>query len=131
MTDKIILNHPDSSEEQRMAFYENSPIGIEIYDAEGALIDVNRACMEIFGIDHVSAVKGVRLFEDPNLSEEHKIALREGKSIAQEVVFDFEKVRKRNLYSTSRQGTIYLDLFISPIVAAGGKRELRIRCPRP
>jgi len=106
-----------------MAFYENSPIGIEVYDADGSLIDVNRACMEIFGIDDVSVVKGFRLFGDPNLSEAHKKALRQGKSITQEVVFDFEKVRKHNLYPTSRQGTIYLDLFISPLTAAGRKKN--------
>ncbi len=114
---------PGISEEQFRAIYENSPIGMEIYDAGGTLIDVNRACMEIFGIEDVSAVKGFRLFEDPNMSKEHRKALLEGKTISQEVVFDFEMVRKQNLYPTSRQGTIYLDLSIAPLIAAGGKEN--------
>ncbi len=121
MPGKEFVIHPESSEEQRRAIYENSPIGIEIYDADGTLIDANRACLEIFGIDDVSAVKGFRLFEDPNLSEEHKKALREGKPVSQEVIFDFEEVRKHNLYPTSRQGTIYLDLFLSPLLSPDGK----------
>jgi PAS domain S-box-containing protein len=120
---KEFVIHPDSSEEQCRAMYENSPIGIEIYDAGGELIEANRACMQIFGIDDVSAVRGFRLFEDPNLSEEHKKALSDGKPVSQEVFFDFEKVRQHNLYPTSRRGIIYLDLFISPLVAAGGNEN--------
>ncbi len=121
MSGEKFVELPGISEEQFRAIYENSPIGMEIYDAGGTLIDVNRACMEIFGIEDVSAVKGFRLFEDPNLSKEHRQALLEGKTVSQEVVFDFEMVRKQNLYPTSGQGIIYLDLSISPLVAAGGK----------
>ncbi len=121
MPGKELADHSKSSEERCRVIYENSPIGIEIYDAEGALTDVNKACMEIFGIDDVSAVKGFKLFEDPNLTEEQKQSLRAGRSITQEVVFDFEKVRRQNLYRTSKQGTIHLDLFISPLHSSGRK----------
>ncbi|HEX9113231.1 MAG TPA: ATP-binding protein, partial [Nitrospirota bacterium] len=84
-------------------------------------VEANAACREIFGIDDFSAVKGFRLFEDPNLSERHKQDLREGRPVQQEIVFDFEKVRKYNLYPTSKRGAIHLDLFISPLVSSGGE----------
>jgi PAS domain S-box-containing protein len=105
--------------EQFRAIYESSPVGIEIYDAQGGLVELNAVCREIFGIDDLSAVKGFRLFEDPNLDEGHKQDLREGRPVQQEVVFDFEKVRELNLYSTSKRGTIHLNLFISPLVSNG------------
>ncbi|HET7318814.1 MAG TPA: ATP-binding protein [Nitrospirota bacterium] len=116
-----IAEDPETSIQQFRAIYESSPIGIEIYDAGGELVELNAACREIFGIDDLSAVKGFRLFEDPNLSDRHKQDLREGRPVQQEIVFDFEKVRKYNLYPTSKRGAIHLDLFISPLVSSGGE----------
>ncbi len=110
-----------SCETRFRAIYENSPLGIELYDAEGTLVDVNRACLDIFGIDDVSTVKRFRLFDDPNLSEQHKKDLRAGKQVNQEITFDFDKVKKNNLYQTSKQGTLRLELSISPLTSSDRK----------
>ncbi|HET6514661.1 MAG TPA: PAS domain S-box protein [Thermodesulfovibrionales bacterium] len=95
--------------------YENAPIGIELYDREGILLDVNKACLEIFGVDDISAVKGFDLFGDPNLTDEQKKELREGRSLRQEIAFDFDLVKRRNLYPTAREGLRYLDVHIAPL----------------
>lgn len=118
MSERKITNNPNNREEQWRVIYENSPLGIELYDVKGGLIDANRACLDIFGIDDVSAVSGFMLFDDPNLSEQHKKDLREGKPVKQEIFFDFDKVKKDSLYPTSKQGTINLDLSISPLVSS-------------
>ena len=118
MSERKITNNPNNREEQWRVIYENSPLGIELYDVKGGLIDANRACLDIFGIDDVSAVNGFMLFDDPNLSEQHKKDLREGKPVKQEIFFDFDKVKKDSLYPTSKQGTINLDLSISPLVSS-------------
>ncbi len=65
------------------------------------------------------AIKKFRLFDDPNLSEQHKSVLRSGGTIKQEISFDFAKVREYNLYPTAKQGTIYLDLVITPFLSPG------------
>ncbi len=114
-------NKFEISNELSRVVYENAPFGIELYDAHGILIDANKACLDIFGIDAISAVSGFRLFDDPNLTDEHKHDLREGRSIHQEVIFDFNKVRERNLYSTSKRGLSHLDVSILPLVPAGEK----------
>ena len=54
------------------SIYDQSPIGIELYDSKGNLIDANPKCLEIFGIRDVAAVRGFKLFEDPNISDEVK-----------------------------------------------------------
>ncbi len=41
---------PRSSEQRFQEIFEESPIGIELYDAEGRLIEINRAALEIFGV---------------------------------------------------------------------------------
>ena len=102
------------SEAKFRSIYEESPIGVELYDREGTLLDINRNCLEIFGISDASVVRGFKLFEDPNLSEEHKAQLRRGESVRYEIPFDFEKVSALKLYKTTKSGTIYLDLLITP-----------------
>ncbi|MEN6489490.1 MAG: PocR ligand-binding domain-containing protein, partial [Smithella sp.] len=104
------------SEEKFRGIYEESPLGIELYDREGILLDVNRACLDIFGLSDVKAVKkGFKLFENPNLSEECKAQLRRGESVRLEMPYDFEKVTSGNLYETSKRGIIYLDVLITPL----------------
>ena len=50
------------SEEKFRRIFEESPIGIELYDSRGILIDANPACVEIFGLESVKEILGVSLF---------------------------------------------------------------------
>jgi two-component system cell cycle sensor histidine kinase/response regulator CckA len=103
------------SEERFKNIYVQSPIGIEVYDSEGNLIDANKACLDIFGVSDVKEVKGFRLFEDPNITEGIKEKLHSGGITRYDALFDFEKVKKHKLYKTTRSGIIYLDVLITPI----------------
>ena len=100
--------------------FEESPIGVELYDAEGKLVRVNRACLDIFGVDSASDVKGFDLFGDPNVSEEVKSKLRKGETARYESAFDFEKVKDLGLYATRKNGTIHIDVMITPIFSGDG-----------
>lgn len=99
------------------SIFSESPIGIEVYDAEGRLLDANPACLDIFGVSSVDDVRGFKLFEDPNLSKEARAALRRGERVSYEASFDFEKVKSAGLYPTSRSGVIYLSLVLTPLGA--------------
>lgn len=103
------------SEEGFKNIYEESPIGIELYDSDGRLLHANRACLELFGVSDVLEVKGFMLFEDPNLADELKERLRKGEKIRYEVPFDSEKVKEFELYRTTKSGIIYLDVLITPL----------------
>ncbi len=118
------MDNSGISAEHLRIIYENSPLGIEFYDAEGSLINANRACLEMFGVTDISAIIKFNLFDDPNLSEQHKNELREGGTIKQEISFDFAKVREHNLYPTSKQGTVYLDLVITPLLSPDAKSNI-------
>ncbi len=100
------------------ALFQQSPIAIGLYDASGNLVSVNRSCLDLFGIDDQRHIMGFRLFEDPNVSDENKARLRDGKEIHYQAGFDFDKVRSLNLYPTSRQGIVWLDVLITPLVSA-------------
>ncbi|MEN6375852.1 MAG: PAS domain S-box protein, partial [Smithella sp.] len=112
------------SEERFRGIYEESPLGIELYDRNGTLLDINRACLDIFGISDVKALKGVKLFENPNLSEECKAQLRRGENVRVEMPFDFGKVTARNWYETTKRGVIYLDVLITPLKGVSKEADI-------
>ena len=103
-----------SNEERFRGIYEKSPIGIELYGPDGKLMDINKACLDIFGIVDIEEIKGFDLFEDPNVTDDFKDKLREGETVRCEVAFDFSKVKELHLYETTKSGIIFLDVVIAP-----------------
>ncbi|MHA2008967.1 MAG: PAS domain S-box protein [Promethearchaeota archaeon] len=97
------------------SIYDNSPIGIELYDSNGKLNDLNKACMQIFGVSIKEDVKDFDLLNDPNIPKEYLIKLRQRETVRFESEFDFDLVKSQNLYETSRTGKIYLDVLITPL----------------
>jgi len=95
--------------------YAESPIGIELYDSNGQFFHANKACLDMFGVSDVAEVKGLKLFEDPNVTDEVKGRLRKGETVRYETSFDFEKVKEHKLYKTTKSGIIYLDVLMTPL----------------
>jgi PAS domain S-box-containing protein len=107
------------SKEVFQSIFEESPIGKEIFDAEGWLRDINRSCLEIFGISGITRIMRFNLFRDPNIPESEKERLRRGETVRCECAFDFEKIRQSGLYQSSRFGTAIIDLIITPLNKSG------------
>jgi PAS domain S-box-containing protein len=114
---RALENHIVQSRQIFEIIYDRSPIGIELYDADGQLLNANKACLDVFGVSDVSEVKGFKLFEDPNLSYEAKERLRDGEIVRYEALYDFEKVRQHGIYKTTKSGKIYIDALITPLSA--------------
>ena len=56
--------------------FGNLPVGVELYDKDGLLADVNNRCMELFGMKDKHHLLGLDLMKEPNLSEEQKARIR-------------------------------------------------------
>ncbi|RXE56862.1 hypothetical protein ABH15_01525 [Methanoculleus taiwanensis] len=114
-----------ASEERFRSIFEESPIGIQVYDAAGRLLTINDACVGIFGFYDCNGLQEFNLFEDPNLPEAELLHLKDGEVVRCRIAYDFEEVKRRNLYGTTRSGCIFLDLLITPIspVERGGAPE--------
>ncbi len=92
----------------------------EVFKAiEENRVDANPKCLEIFGVQNVEAVKGFKLFEDPNISDKFKKRIRAGEPVSYESEFDFDKVRELDLYETSKTGKCFLELFITSCKTRG------------
>lgn len=103
------------SEEKFRGIYEESPIGIKIYDSDGSLIDANKAFLDMFGVSDISEIMQLRLFEDHNMSDEAKESLRRGEMVEYTAPFDFRNVKADDLYRTTRSGVIYTDVLMTPL----------------
>ncbi|UCC13036.1 MAG: PAS domain S-box protein [candidate division WOR-3 bacterium] len=112
------------SEERFEGFFEQSQIGMGIYDENGSLLNINPACLDIFGIPSKSEVKGFELFKDPNITKERIAKLKAGNIIRYEAIFDFELVKKRNLYKTNKSGMIWTNVVITPVLKEGLKKPI-------
>lgn len=115
------------SEERFRNIYEASPIGIELYDASGDLIDLNEASLKIFGISDPARLQKVNLFEDPNLPTGLAKNLREGKSVRYEIPFDFHKIKELNFFESSKSGVIHIDVLITPMHEGGHVSEYLVQ----
>ncbi|MHA1863961.1 MAG: PAS domain-containing sensor histidine kinase, partial [Candidatus Thorarchaeota archaeon] len=105
----------EESAEMMKRIFDESQIGIELFDKEGILITANKATLDIFGISDIQHIIGFSLFDDPNVPNDIKAKLIRGEAVQYESEFDFNVVKEVNLYETSRSGTIITDSFITPL----------------
>jgi PAS domain S-box-containing protein len=103
------------SEERFRNVFTQSPIGIQIYDLEGRLIDMNEACMEILGVESIEEAKKFRLFEEPLTTEETKERIQQGETVRFELQIDFGVMKEKTLMETNRSGNCYLDCLVAPL----------------
>jgi hypothetical protein len=94
----------DRSEKILRNIYDNLPAGIELYDKNGFLIDLNTKDMEIFGIANKETVLGVNLFENPNLPLHIIEALRRKEAITFRIKYPFAAIK--NYYSSKKNGLL-------------------------
>ncbi len=110
----------EESAEMMRRIFEESQLGIELFDAKGILIAANRAALKIGGISDIKDLLGFSLFDDPNVPNEIKARLIRGEPVKYETTFDFDKVKEKTLYITNRTGTIILDAWITPLGLENG-----------
>ena len=60
----------DHSEKLLRNIYTNIPVGIELYDKKGYLVDLNNMDVEIFGLPSKESVLGLNIFENPMINDE-------------------------------------------------------------
>ena len=90
----------DHSEKILRNIYKNLPIGIELYNKDGYLVDMNDKELEIFGLTDMKEALGVSLFENPNIPEDVKEKLRAKENVDFSINYDFSKLDR---YVTSRR----------------------------
>lgn len=100
--------------EQYFTVFNNTTIGLEYYDQDGMLIDLNEADCQIFGVPDKQAVLSYSLYENPVIRE----IFPEGKLFPYSGLLKYD-LRKKNRDSyfdfSTKDEVIYTQLRVTPI----------------
>ena len=88
--------------------FTNIPVGLELYNKEGVLLDCNNRNLEIFGVGDKSRIIGLNLFESPNMTRDIHESLRAGRPGTFHLKYDFDE--ERRLFQSERRGVMDLDI---------------------
>lgn len=101
--DRIAL---DNSEKILRNIYKNLPAGVELYDKDGYLVDINDKELEIFGLSDKNETLGINLFDNPNIPTEVKEKLKAKEDVNFSINYDFSKINQ--YVESEREGIINL-----------------------
>lgn len=94
----------DRSEKLFKSIFANIPAGVEIYDKDGYLVDLNNKDLEIFGVVDKQDVIGVNFFENPNVPQNIRDRVRNEDLVDFRLNYSFE--RATGYYQPDRRDAI-------------------------
>ena len=80
--------------------------GVEIYDKDGYLLDLNNKNLEIFGIANKEDVIGINFFENPNVPQTIRDRVRNEDLVDFRLNYSFDQIK--GYYRTMRSNVIEL-----------------------
>lgn len=99
-----IYEELDRSEKILRNIYDNLPIGIELYDKDGILVDMNNSDVAMFGLTCKEDVLGLSLFDNPNIPLEAIELLQNQKPISVRATYSFDILG--DYYTSKKRGSI-------------------------
>lgn len=107
MTDTFSAHEAlDRSERLLRNIYQNIPVGIELYDKDGYLVDLNDKDIEMFGVVRKEDVLGINMFENHLIPEEMRERMKRREDVSFSLVYDFSKLN--GLYVSKKTGRLNL-----------------------
>jgi PAS domain S-box-containing protein len=100
------------SEQRFQDFFAHSPIGVAYYDGQKRLVNVNQACLKMFGIPDSREFAKFNMFDNPFIPPHVSDRLNKGETVRFETNIDFKDVLRFSLFITGRTGQAHLDILI-------------------
>ena len=98
------------------------PMGIEIYDAQGILRDLNTRAEQTYGIKRSDVINKINLFDSPYVDKDLKAKIQSGEEVILEFEYDFERIN-REYYATPNKNTIIYEAQVVPILNKNGEQK--------
>jgi PAS domain S-box-containing protein len=114
------------SEEKFRSIFEESPIGIMLFDRMGSIIWHNEAVMKITGIKDIEGLKrNYNLFEDKFIPKEAIEKIKNKQKARYEISIDIDELKKTVPYlDIQKSGTVYRDFSLAPIYADKDRKQV-------
>lgn len=77
--------------------YQKLPWGVELYDKNGYMLDINEADLKIFGTTRAGTL-GINMFDNPNIPEYVNEKLRKGEDVSFQLSYNFSEVTESQYY---------------------------------
>ena len=87
------------SEAKFQIIFDKLPWGVELYDENGYLLDINNADLDIFGVTREQVI-GLNAFENPNIPEWVSEKLKKGEDAAFLLDYNFNKAAEKGYYTS-------------------------------
>ncbi len=100
-----------NSEKLLRNIFDNVQVGVELYDRDGYLVDLNNKDLEIFGLKTKEEVLGVNFFRNPLVPEDIRENVRNGQEQAFKLDYHFNRLN--GYYSSGKDGNVQIYTTVS------------------
>ena len=108
-----------NSEKMLRNIFDNVQVGVELYDKEGYLVDINAKDLDIFGIEAKEDVLGVNFFENPIVPGEIARNVRNG--LEQSFRLDYPFDRLGGYYPSRKKGSVQIYTKVTMLCGMSGE----------
>ncbi len=91
--------------------FNDLSVGLELYDKDGIMIDVNYSRLRSMGIKDKKDILGYNLFNYTSFSDEIREQIRKGETVRFVAKYDFDALR--HLFPTCLSGTRFFEITVS------------------
>ena len=108
------------------SIFNAAPVGLEYYDKDGILIDINEAALQIYGCTDKAHLLNSRvcLYDNPNYKSQIKEKANRYHPYTCNFYYDFDLLKKENYYlESTRSGKVRIQNKIEPILNKQGEIE--------
>lgn len=95
-----------NSERLLRNIFDNVQVGVELYDREGVMVDINNKDMEIFGVAAKEDVLGINFFENPVVPAEIRRKVRNGEEQSFKLDYSFQQLH--GYYPSGKTGNVQI-----------------------
>lgn len=93
--------------------FNHLPVGLEIYDCNGCLIEINSRELQAMGIPNKQDIMGFRLFDSPYLPSDARLKLLAGEDVQFVTHYDFDDTNRTDCYTPIYSGKCLFDISIT------------------
>jgi PAS domain S-box-containing protein len=111
------------SEERYRTMFEESPLGVALYDAGGKLQQANRASFQLFGLPPEGPPSEITIFGEDSITSHTKRRLRSGESVRGVVQIDFAGRDRQRFHDSSRTDVGVFQTLVTPLMVHGQDPE--------
>ena len=109
------------SDRKIRTLFEEMPSGIFLFQADGTILNANRASLEILGLTRFTDIADINLFDIMCSREIIQNLIVGGKTAELTLTCNFDRLKRGTLTSTNKSGIAYFQVVFAPVTSKGWK----------